>query len=115
MFAKQFYSSARRRFTRRLGTASLNVICFVFIAVENKLTFDLPGARLALAVVADDPGVLAMATVVHAGRLFDAVGQRVLLATAFYVVHVDGTRSFPEIRHHTSFGHAAAVDTKHGD
>lgn len=68
-------------------------------------------AGLAFTVVADDPGVLAMATVVRAGRLFDAVSERVLLATALHVVHVDGTRSFPEIGHHASLGHPAAVDT----
>lgn len=56
-----------------------------------------------------------MATVVRAGRFFDAVSERMLLATAFYVVDVDGTRSFPEIRHHTGFGHPAAVDNKHKD
>lgn len=71
-------------------------------------------ARLAFAVVTDDPGVLAMATVVSAGGLFDAVSQGALLSAAFYIVHVDGTRSFPEIRHHAGFGHAAEVDTKQG-
>lgn len=76
MFAKHFYSFARNQFvmvpTRQ--SAWIYLIRFCQAPCEKKLTFDLSVAKLAFIVVADDPGVLAMATIVHAGRLFDAVG-----------------------------------------
>lgn len=116
MFAKHFYGFATR--SRTDAPHKLAVIYFFCLFAfsqspgeKTKLTFDLSVARLAFSVVADDPGVLAMATVVRARRLFDAVSERMLLAAALYVVHVDGTSSFAEIRHHASLGHPAAVDT----
>lgn len=72
-----------------------------------ELTFDLFVAVLRFAVVTDDAGVLAVATVVRAGRLFDAVRQRSLVAAALDVVHVDGPRPFPKVRHHSSLRHTA--------
>lgn len=38
-----------------------------------------------------------------------------LLAAALYVVHMDGTLSFPEICHDTGLGHSAAVGTPGGE
>lgn len=73
MFAKHFYGSARDQFAHTPLARLLLISCVFFITLKNKLTFDLPVARLAFAIVTDDPGILAMATVVRAGGFFDAV------------------------------------------
>lgn len=80
------------------------------IKAGEKQTFDLFVAWLQFTVVTDDPCVLTMAAVVGAGCLFDAVCQRTLLTATLHVVHMDGTRPFPEVGHHTGLRHPSVED-----
>ena len=57
-----------------------------------------------MAVVADDPGDLAVAAVVCARGALNAVCQRALLAAALHVVHVNRTASLAEVRHYACLG-----------
>lgn len=74
------------------------------------MTFDLFVAGLRFTVVTDDAGVLAMATVVRARWLFDAVRQRTLLAAALHIVHVYWPGPLAEVRHHTGLRLATGDD-----
>lgn len=80
------------------------------IKARNKQTFDCFGAWLQFTVVTDDPCVLTVAAVVRAGWLLDAVHQRTLLTAALHVVHMDGPRPFPKVRHHAGLGHPSVED-----
>lgn len=63
-------------------------------------TFALFVAWLQFSVVTDDPCVLTVAAIVRARCVFDAVYQGALLATTLHIVHMDGPRPCPKVRHH---------------
>lgn len=79
----------------------------------EKQTFALFVAWLQFSVVTDDPCVFTVAAVVCARCLFDAVYHRALLTATLHIVHMDGPRPCPKVRHHAGLRHPSVEDRRY--